>query len=82
MGISSGRAGKRRLCATTLCLRTRDRVIGFEGAARTLCLGDTWSVTCAAGRLSGRAGALPVDDQRKTRAMMREIVFTIMKYRP
>jgi hypothetical protein len=24
-------------------LRTPDRVIGFEGAARTLCLGDTWS---------------------------------------
>jgi hypothetical protein len=79
--IVAGRAGNRRLCVRTLLLRTPDRVIGVERAALTLCLDDTWSVTCGAGRLSGDAAALPVDDQRDTCAMTREIVFAIMRYR-
>jgi hypothetical protein len=60
---------------------TPDRVIGFESTVLTLCLGDTWSVRCDAGRLSGRAAALLVDDQRDTRTMMGEMVSSIMRCR-
>jgi hypothetical protein len=34
-----------------------------------------------AGDQLGRAVALPVDDQHETRAMMREVVLAIMRYR-
>jgi hypothetical protein len=56
-------------------------MIGFERASLALCLGDTWSVTGDAARLSGRTAALPVDDRRDTRTMMREIVCAIMRCR-
>jgi hypothetical protein len=62
-------------------MRTPDRVIGFESTVLTLCLGDTWSVTCDAGHLSGHAAASLVDDRHETRAMMRGILFAIMRCR-
>jgi hypothetical protein len=57
-------------------------LIGFKRMALSLYFGDASWLIGGAGHLSGRAGALPVEDQHKTRAMMREIVFTIMKCRP
>jgi hypothetical protein len=57
-----------------------DRFIGFEREALSLYLG-TPKLTGGAGDLLGRAAALPVDDQHKTRAMMQEILLAIMKCR-
>jgi hypothetical protein len=62
-------------------LRAPDWLIGFERAALSRHLGDAPWLISGAGHLSGRAGALPVEDQHKTRAMKREIVFAIMKCR-
>jgi hypothetical protein len=57
-------------------------LIGFERAALSLYLGNAPRLVGSAGHLSGRAAALPVDDQHETRAMMREIVVAIMRCRP
>jgi hypothetical protein len=43
-------------------------------------LGDAPRLVGGAEDQSGRAVALPVDDQHETRAMMREIVLAIMSY--
>jgi hypothetical protein len=62
-------------------LRAPDWLIGFERAALSRYLGDASRLIGGAGDLSGRAAALPVDDQRETCAMMREIVLAIMRCR-
>ncbi len=44
-------------------------------------LGGAARLTGGVEHLSGRAAALPVDDQHETRAMMRGIVLAIMRCR-
>jgi hypothetical protein len=44
-------------------------------------LDDAVKVTGAGGYLSGRTEGLPVDDRGETRAMMREVVFAVMRCR-
>jgi hypothetical protein len=56
-------------------------LIGFERAALSRYLGDAPTLIGGAVDLSGGAAALPVDDQRETRAMMRENVLAIMRCR-
>ena len=62
-------------------LRAPDWLIGFERASRSRYLGDAPWLMGGAGHLSGRGAASPVDDQRGTHAMMREIVLALMRYR-
>ena len=58
-------------------MRALDWSIGFERVALSRYLGDApWLMGG-----TGRTGALPVDDQHKTRAIMWEIVFAIMRCR-
>jgi hypothetical protein len=51
------RASNSRVRARML-LRTADRVIGFERAPPTRCLGETKSATCDAGRPAGDAASI------------------------
>ena len=43
--------------------------------------GDARDLKCNTGQASGRAAALPVDDQRGKRAVVWEKVSTLMRYR-
>jgi hypothetical protein len=61
--------------------RVPDWLIGSGRALLSRYLGDAPRLIGGAGDLLGRVVALPVDDQHETRAMMREIVLAIMRYR-
>ena len=63
-------------------MRAPDWLIGFERAALSRYLGDAPRLIGGAGDLPGRAGSVPVEDQRETRTMMmRETVLAIMRCR-
>jgi hypothetical protein len=61
--------------------RAPDGLVGVFRAMLSRYLGGVPWLTGVVEHPSGRAAALPVDDQHDTRAMMREIVLAIMRCR-
>ena len=62
--------GRSRQGARILELWVLDREIGSQWAVLRLGFGDPRDLKCNAGQASGRAAALPVDDQRGKRAVV------------